>query len=278
MLCTRAAARQHLIAQSGRQEGNLTSFTCFAHCFSVLCCALLGTGETVTMPLAPSYPVAISSALLQGLSKHTLTSGNITYDVAWLDGEISARANNTGSTGDASAPGSNSGAAAAAAAAVQGMDADPAFILLPPGSTAAAQDSSQQQQQHSGGSVLQGAGSAAAAAAANDEHVDGVEAMDIDRAAAASSGGSVASRLDDAAAAVVGDHGGIFIGDVKLSEVKQALAAVGVPSEFRGGRLVVGGSLVVRRDGPEGQLLMEGPLSDDYFKVRDVVYSQYNVC
>jgi hypothetical protein len=221
------------------------------------------------MPLAPSYPVAISSALLQGLSKHALTSGNITYDVAWLDGEISARANNTGSTGEDSAPGSGTTAAASAA---QGRDADPAFILLPPGSAAAAaaaagQDSSQQQ--HSGGSVLQGAGSLAATAAA------AADAMDVDEAAA--SGGSAALGLDEGLT-VVGDHGGIFIGDVKLSEVKQALTAVGVPSEFRGGRLVVGGSLVVRRDGPEGQLLMEGPLCEDYFKVRDVVYSQYNVC
>jgi hypothetical protein len=243
------------------------------------------------MPLAPSYQVAISSTLLQGLSKHVLTSGNITYDVAWLDGEISARANNTGNTGDDSAPGSRSSGAAAAAAA-QGVDGDPPFILLPPGSAAAAaaaaagQDLSQQQ--HSGSSVLQGAGSiAATAAAANGEEVeaaaaaavegagaDAAEEMDVDEAAA--SGFSAGGMLDEAAA--VGDHGGIFIGDVKLSEVKQALAAVGVPSEFRGGRLVVGGSLVVRRDGPEGRLLMEGPLCEDYFTVRDVVYSQYNVC
>eukprot|EP00775_Hariotina_reticulata_P011969 gene11969-12112_t len=83
----------------------------------------------------------------------------------------------------------------------------------------------------------------------------------------------------EAVDAACGDHGGIFIGNVKLSEVKQALANVGTPSEFRGGgRLVVGGSLVVRRDGPEGQLLMEGPLCEDYFKVRDVVYKLYNVC
>jgi hypothetical protein len=49
-------------------------------------------------------------------------------------------------------------------------------------------------------------------------------------------------------------------------------------SWFGSWRLVVGGSLVVRRDAPDGQLLMEGPLCEDYFTVRDVVYSQYNVC
>lgn len=254
------------------------------------------TGETVTLPLAPSYPVAISSTLLHGLSKHALTSGNITYDVAWLDGEFSARPSSTASAEDASAAGSSSTTAAQAAGC------EPAFILLPPGTAAAAQDAlQQQQQQHSGGGggSLQGAGSlaAAAAAAANGEHfeaaaaADAVEGASAAAAAAAGGGGEAmdvdgSAALDDAAAAAVaaaaaavGDHGGIFIGDVKLSEVKQALAAVGVPSEFRpGGRLVVGGSLVVRRDGPEGQLLMEGPLCEDYFKVRDVVYSQYNVC
>ncbi|WIA39617.1 hypothetical protein OEZ86_005699 [Tetradesmus obliquus] len=241
------------------------------------------TGETVTLPLAPSYPVAISSTLLHDLSKHALTSGNITYDVAWLDGEFSARPSSTASAEDESA--------------AQAADGEPAFILLPPGTAAAAQDALQQQQ-HSGGGSLQGAGSlsaAAAAAAVNGEHFEAAAAADAvegSSAAAAAAGGGEAmdvdgsAALDDAAAAAVaaaaaavGDHGGIFIGDVKLSEVKQALAAVGVPSEFRpGGRLVVGGSLVVRRDGPKGQLLMEGPLCEDYFKVRDVVYSQYNVC
>lgn len=87
---------------------------------------------------------------------------------------------------------------------------------------------------------------------------------------------------DEAAgdAGVLGDHGGIFIGDVKLSEVKQALAAAGIASEFRaGGVLVCAGVVRVRRgEGGEGQLLMEGPLCDMYYAVRDVVYGQYNIC
>jgi len=75
------------------------------------------------------------------------------------------------------------------------------------------------------------------------------------------------------------DHGGIFIGDVKLSEVKQALAKAGIASEFHRGELFCSGAVRVKRaEGEEAHLMMEGPLSEDYFKVRDVVYGQYNVC
>jgi hypothetical protein len=80
-------------------------------------------------------------------------------------------------------------------------------------------------------------------------------------------------------AGALGDHGGIFIGDVKLSEVKEALAAAGIASEFRAGVLVCAGVVRVKRgEGGQGQLLMEGPLCDNYYAVRDVVYAQYNVC
>jgi cleavage and polyadenylation specificity factor subunit 2 len=95
-------------------------------------------------------------------------------------------------------------------------------------------------------------------------------------AAAGSEGEDV--FMEEAAAGT--DHGGIFIGDVKLSEVKEALANSGIASEFRSGALVCCGGIVrvIRADGEEGHLVMEGPLSEEYFKVRDVVYGQYNVC
>ena len=94
-------------------------------------------------------------------------------------------------------------------------------------------------------------------------------------------------------------QGGVFIGDVKLSEVKQALARAGIPSAFRAGKLLCAGAVVVSRsDGAGGggsgagggsagggsagagagagggALVIEGPLSEEYYRVRDVVYGQ----
>lgn len=241
-----------------------------------------GAGQTVSLSLAASYPIAISNALLQGLSKHTLTSGDIAYDVSWLDGQIGRKA--AAAAGDAAAAAAGGGAAGAGssnAAAKKENDKALQLVLQPPGAAAAVLDGLQQHPSSSSG--LDAAGTAAANGAAAGQAAGG-EAMEVDHDAAAeaaegpgAAAAAMAAEYDSLVAC--GDHGGIFIGDVKLSEVKQALAAAGVPSEFRGGgRLVVGGSLTVRRDGPEGQLVMEGPLCDDYFKVRDVVYSQYNVC
>lgn len=62
------------------------------------------------------------------------------------------------------------------------------------------------------------------------------------------------------------------------AELKKALAVVGVASEFQGGALYCAGGVVVRRAGEEGGLLVEGPLSEGYYHIRDVVYGQYHVC
>jgi len=73
-------------------------------------------------------------------------------------------------------------------------------------------------------------------------------------------------------------YGGVFIGDVRLSELKKALTAVGVASEFHGGALYCAGQVVVRRRGEGGGLVLEGALGDSYYKVRGVIYGQYHVC
>eukprot|EP00879_Flechtneria_rotunda_P022632 GHRR01023899.1.p1 GENE.GHRR01023899.1~~GHRR01023899.1.p1 ORF type:complete len:241 (+),score=88.55 GHRR01023899.1:369-1091(+) len=221
-----------------------------------------GDGEDVQLPLAPSYPITISNPLLRGLSLHQLGM----YQVAWLDGQLDKLAG-TVATEDSTA----AEQAAAADATVFGSgsstdDEEPKLVLLPAGGATAT------------GLVL--TASTAQATDEADAEIAGLKAMDEDindsQRGSADNNNAAAAEPDVVAC---GDHGGIFIGNVKLSEVKQALAAAGIPSEFRGGgRLVAAGVLVVRRDGPEGQLIMEGPLCADYFRVRDVVYSQYNVC
>jgi cleavage and polyadenylation specificity factor subunit 2 len=62
------------------------------------------------------------------------------------------------------------------------------------------------------------------------------------------------------------------------AELKKALAEVGIASEFHSGALYCLGNVAVRRQGEEGGLLVEGPLSEDYYRIRDVVYGQYHVC
>lgn len=73
-------------------------------------------------------------------------------------------------------------------------------------------------------------------------------------------------------------RGGVFIGDVKLSQLKRALAKANIAAEFHAGGLYCDGDILVRRQGDDGGLVLEGSLSDQYFKIRDIVYSQYHIC
>ena len=72
-------------------------------------------------------------------------------------------------------------------------------------------------------------------------------------------------------------YGGVFIGDVKLSQLKRALTRENIASEFHAGGLYCAGNILVKRQA-EGGLVLEGSLSDNYFKIRDILYSQYHVC
>jgi hypothetical protein len=67
--------------------------------------------------------------------------------------------------------------------------------------------------------------------------------------------------------------------------LKQALAAVGIASEFHAGALYCAGHVVVKRraggaeeGGGGGGLVLEGALSEDYYRIREVVYGQYHIC
>lgn len=70
----------------------------------------------------------------------------------------------------------------------------------------------------------------------------------------------------------------------RATELKQALAAAGIASEFHAGALYCAGHVVVRRrqpgggDDDGGGLLVEGALSEDYYRIREVVYGQYHIC
>lgn len=67
-------------------------------------------------------------------------------------------------------------------------------------------------------------------------------------------------------------------GDVRLSEVRKALSEAGISAEWHGGMLVCSGVVTIKIGPEDGQVVLEGTVCDDYFKVRDVVYAQYHVC
>ena len=67
-------------------------------------------------------------------------------------------------------------------------------------------------------------------------------------------------------------------GDVKLSELKAALTKKGISADFSAGSLICAGSILVRRTDDDSGLVLEGPLSDDFYTVRSILYGEYQVC
>jgi len=76
-------------------------------------------------------------------------------------------------------------------------------------------------------------------------------------------------------------HEAIFIGDVKLSNFRHKLHDLGFRTEFKGGALVVNGTVALRRDseqtGGKGSIHVEGSISEDYYKIRELLYKQFQI-
>jgi cleavage and polyadenylation specificity factor subunit 2 len=74
-------------------------------------------------------------------------------------------------------------------------------------------------------------------------------------------------------------HRAAFVADFRFSDLLHACSAAGIPAEFSaGGVLLCGRGVSVRKaEGAEGELLLEGALSEDYFRVRDLLYAQHRV-
>ena len=68
----------------------------------------------------------------------------------------------------------------------------------------------------------------------------------------------------------------LFIGDPKLSDFRQLLQSRGIGADFADGVLVCGarGAVMVRRNGEN--LALEGSMCEEYFAVRELLYSQYH--
>ncbi|KAK9497112.1 hypothetical protein O3M35_004488 [Rhynocoris fuscipes] len=74
----------------------------------------------------------------------------------------------------------------------------------------------------------------------------------------------------------VNPHDSVFINDLKFSELKQMFTRNGIDSEFAGGVLwCCNRTIAIRRQGRS--VKMEGWISDNYYRVRNILYGQYAV-
>lgn len=69
-------------------------------------------------------------------------------------------------------------------------------------------------------------------------------------------------------------HNAIFVNELKLQDFREVLRNNKIQAEISGGILYCNDKVTVRKRG-SGRIHLEGPLCDDYYKVRDLLYSQY---
>ncbi|KAG9144402.1 hypothetical protein Leryth_017536 [Lithospermum erythrorhizon] len=79
-------------------------------------------------------------------------------------------------------------------------------------------------------------------------------------------------------------HKTVLVGDLKMADFKQFLASKGVQVEFAGGALRCGEFVTLRKVGDASQkgaaaaiqqIILEGPLSEEYYQIRDYLYLQF---
>ncbi|CAG8500288.1 3142_t:CDS:2 [Acaulospora colombiana] len=74
-----------------------------------------------------------------------------------------------------------------------------------------------------------------------------------------------------------GNHNPVFVGEVKLTELKRVLQSEGIVAEFKGEGVLVCNEKVAVRKSSAGQLILEGSLSEDYYKIRSIIYAQHAI-
>ena len=66
----------------------------------------------------------------------------------------------------------------------------------------------------------------------------------------------------------------MFVNEPKLSDLKQIFAQNSIQAEFHGGVLVCNGIVALKKT-QSGRIILEGVVSDDYYKIRKILYEQY---
>ncbi|KAG5882199.1 hypothetical protein JTB14_021850 [Gonioctena quinquepunctata] len=72
-------------------------------------------------------------------------------------------------------------------------------------------------------------------------------------------------------------HEPVFINELKLSEFKQILARSNISSEFSGGVLWCSNGTIAIRRVESGKIMLEGCISEDYYRVKELLYEQYAI-
>ncbi|KAL6503876.1 hypothetical protein OROGR_025799 [Orobanche gracilis] len=78
-------------------------------------------------------------------------------------------------------------------------------------------------------------------------------------------------------------HKTVLVGDLKMADFKQYLASKGIQVEFAAGALRCGDYVTLRKVGDSSQkgggtiqhIILEGPLSEEYYNIRNLLYSQF---
>jgi len=71
-------------------------------------------------------------------------------------------------------------------------------------------------------------------------------------------------------------HESVFIDEIKLTALKKSLIDNDIQAEFIGGTLICNGKVAIKRSA-NGQVQLEGALSEDYFKIRKLLYDCYAI-
>jgi cleavage and polyadenylation specificity factor subunit 2 len=72
-------------------------------------------------------------------------------------------------------------------------------------------------------------------------------------------------------------HPALFLGQVKLNDVKRVLDSAGIDTAFCKGVLVCSKGTVNIRKATPTKIMIQGALSADYFKIRQLLYGQYEI-
>jgi cleavage and polyadenylation specificity factor subunit 2 len=68
----------------------------------------------------------------------------------------------------------------------------------------------------------------------------------------------------------------LSVGDIKLSQMKKILNKQGLAAEFHLGQLKCSGQITLRKQASDSNhIVIDGPLCDEYYKVRELLYSQF---
>uniref|UniRef100_A0AAG5CS74 Cleavage and polyadenylation specificity factor subunit 2 n=1 Tax=Anopheles atroparvus TaxID=41427 RepID=A0AAG5CS74_ANOAO len=126
-----------------------------------------------------------------------------------------------------------------------------------------------------GGAAGDGIGSSTAAAAGTTVG-SGDPAMDVDDAEENKMDKQILT-LEPLPAEDLPPHNPVFINELKLIDFKQILMKSNITSEFSGGVLWCSNGTVALRRVDTGRVTIEGCISEDYYKIRELLYEQYAI-